>query len=257
MSREQVANQPANAAGNAVVADPATVVTYRYDSTTSCTMSPPGSLDADVFCARAAQGCAGGANGPGPLMRIWRQPMTAGAPVGPWQHVGLTCYPDAVPTERPSLTMAMILQAFHLTPWAKAQTRVEPPGNVTLVGLDTFYRVEWSAQGYEPGEVEVIPPARMLGYRVEIRPKLVGVTYRFGDGGEFGPTPSLGGRWPDGPIRHRYNGTGQFPVSVTVTWGADFRVDGGAWAPVPDTVTVPGQSTVIQVKGARAVLVHN
>ena len=41
---------------------------------------------------------------------------------------------------------------------------------MTLVGLKTFYRVNWSSQGYEPGEVEAIDPARMLGRRVEIRP---------------------------------------------------------------------------------------
>lgn len=97
----------------------------------------------------------------------------------------------------------------------------------------------------------------MLGYRVEIRPKVVGVTYRFGDGEEFGPSPSLGGRWPDGPIRHQYRGTGQVQAGVTVTWGADFRVDGGAWSPVPDTVTAPGPTTPLEVRAARAVLVQN
>ena len=36
--------------------------------------------------------------------------------------------------------------------------RHQPVGDVTLVGLKTFYRVNWSSQGYEPGEVEVIDP---------------------------------------------------------------------------------------------------
>lgn len=39
------------------------------------------------------------------------------------------------------------------------------------------------------------------------------------------------------------------------TWSADFRVDGGAWTPIPETVTVPGPDTVVTVKRARAVLV--
>jgi len=167
-------------------------------------------------------------------MRVWRLAMKNGQPLAGWEQVGMTCYASALANARPLLTMAMIQEAFHLTPWATARTEIEPVGNVTLVGLDTFYRVEWSAAGFEPGEVEPIDPGKMLGYRVDIRPKLTGLMYRFGDESEFGPTPSLGGRWPDGPIRHQYRSTGGYPVSVSVTWGADFRIDGGEWAEVPD-----------------------
>ncbi|MGV1008809.1 MAG: hypothetical protein ACOYBY_09400 [Dermatophilaceae bacterium] len=236
--------------------NPATTVTYTYDATTVCSMGAPGSAQGDTMCARAAMGCVA-SNGPGPLMRVWRQATnSAGQPQGGWEQIGLTCYATALPNARPMLTMAMIREAFHLTPWATARTEVEPVGNVTLVGLDTFYRVEWSAQGFEPGEVEPIDPARMLGYRVDIRPKAKGVMYHFGDESEFGPTPSLGGRWPDGPIRHQYRSTGAVPVGVAVTWGADFRIDGGEWAEVPDSVTVTGPTTQVQVKQARAVLVQ-
>ena len=189
-------------------------------------------------------------------MRVWRQAMQNGQPQGGWEMLGLTCNADALPNARPMLTMAMIQEAFHLTPWATARTEVEPVGNVTLVGLDTFYRVEWSAEGFEPGEVEPIDPGRMLGYRVDIRPKLKGLMYHFGDDSEFGPTPSVGGRWPDGPIRHQYRRTGTYPVNVAVTWGADFRIDGGEWAEVPDSVTVAGPAIQVQVKQARAVLVQ-
>jgi len=189
-------------------------------------------------------------------MRVWRLAMKNGQPLAGWEQVGMTCYASALANARPLLTMAMIQEAFHLTPWATARTEIEPVGNVTLVGLDTFYRVEWSAAGFEPGEVEPIDPGKMLGYRVDIRPKLTGLMYRFGDESEFGPTPSLGGRWPDGPIRHQYRSTGGYPVSVSVTWGADFRIDGGEWAEVPDSVTVAGPATQVQVKQARAVLVQ-
>ena len=102
-------------------------------------------------------------------MRVWRQGMQNGQPQGGWEMLGLTCNADALPNARPMLTMAMIQEAFHLTPWATARTEVEPVGNVTLVGLDTFYRVEWSAEGFEPGEVEPIDPGRMLGYRQKLR----------------------------------------------------------------------------------------
>jgi hypothetical protein len=257
LTAQQTADQPATSEGNGPVVNAATAVHYTYDSTTACTMNPPGSLDADEMCPRAAQACADPANGPGPLMRIWRRDTnSSGGVVRDWHIIGLTCYSNLVPNARPMLTMAMIQEAFNLTPWAKANTLVEPVGNVTLVGLDTFYRVEWSAEGFEPGEVEAIDPGRMLGYQVDIRPKLVGLTYKFGDGSEFGPTPSLGGRYPDGSIRHQYEATGAVAVGVSVTWGADYRIDGSEWAEVPDRVTVAGPTTPLEVKAARAVLVQ-
>lgn len=256
LSAGETANQPPTSESNGPVVDPATVLLYTYDSTTACTMSPPGSPDADEMCPRAQRACLNAA-GPGPLMRIWRRTTRGnGELVEDWRVIGMTCHSNLVPNARPMLTMAMIQEAFHLTPWAKANTLVEPVGNVTLVGLDTFYRVEWSAEGFEPGEVEAIDPARMLGYQVDIRPKLKGLTYKFGDGSEFGPTPSLGGRYPSGPIRHQYTSTGALAVGVTVTWGADYRIDGSEWDEVPDTVTVTGPTTPLGVKAARAVLVQ-
>ncbi|MGV1010348.1 MAG: hypothetical protein ACOYBY_17400 [Dermatophilaceae bacterium] len=246
---------PPTSGGNAPVVDAATAITYRYETTTVCSVEAPGSAGGDRMCAAAARGCIG-ADGPGPLLRVWRLATQNGQPQGGWEMLGVTCNGNALPNARPMLTMAMIQEAFHLTPWATARTEVEPVGNVTLVGLDTFYRVEWSAEGFQPGEVEPVDPARMLGYRVDIRPRLTGLMYHFGDDQEFGPTPSMGGRWPDGPIRHQYRHTGGYPVNVAVTWGADFRIDGGEWAEVPGSVTVAGPATQVQVKEARAVLVQ-
>lgn len=258
MTRKQLQNLPATSSGNPPVigVDPTTIVFYEYDSTTACTMSLPGLPTADVSCGRAISACDNPADGRGPLMRIWRQGTRQGQVVEPWRMIGMTCHADVAPNARPMVTMAMIQEAFNTTPWATARTEVEPVGNVTLVGLDTFYRVEWSAEGFQPGEVNAIDPARMLGYQVDVRPRLVGLTYRFGDGSEFGPTPSLGGRYPDGPIRHQYPTTGTYPVSVAVTWGGDFRIDGGEWTPIPNNVTVAGPATPLEVKAARAVLVQ-
>ena len=59
------------------------------------------------------------------------------------------------PRGRPPLTMAMIQDAFNHTPWAKPQISTQPQGDVTLVGLDTFYKVNWTAEeGFQPGEVD-------------------------------------------------------------------------------------------------------
>ena len=44
---------------------------------------------------------------------------------------------------------------------------------------------------------------------------------------------------------------------MTTTFGADFSLDGGAsWDEIPTTVDVPGPSTTVTVKEAKAVLGH-
>jgi hypothetical protein len=150
----------------------------------------------------------------------------------------------------------MILRAFHQTRWARGVVSTQPKGNTTLVNLKTFYEVGWSAKGFEPGEVDLVDPATMFGYRVEIRPKLVGYVYRFGDGSSEGPTTSPGGVYPDGDIVHTYRRPGTYTTRVDVTFGADFRINGGSWIAIPDTVTVPQPVTIVTVKEARGVLVN-
>ncbi len=169
-----------------------------------------------------------------------------------WQFIATTCFGDQVPGASPTVTMPMIINAFRNTPWAQPQISTQPTGNVTLVGLDTYYQVSWTASGYQPGEVD---PVTMLGIPVEIRPTLDHFTYVFGDGQDFGPTDSAGGPYPSGGITHQYLHAGEYPTHVDTTFGAEFRINGGAWAPIPDTVTVPGPPTTVSVRTAEARLV--
>jgi len=201
--------------------------------------------------------CSNPANGPGPLTRIWRRTVQTGQPPSAWQLIGTTCWADAVPGSRPPLTMAMIQDAFNRTPWATPQISTQPTGNVTLVGLDTYYKVNWTPEGFQPNEVDAIDPARMNGYRVDIRVKLVSFIWQFGDGQSFGPTTSEGGVYPAGNITHQYLGAGGYQARVDTTFGGEFRIDGGEWASIPDTVTVPGPATTVTVRTAQAELVSH
>src|SRR4029453_615574 len=142
----------------------------RYESaaTSACTMSPPGSPGADSLCTMALTTCSDPARGTGPLTRIWRRTVQEGQPLGAWVPVGITCFADVVPGARPAVTLAMIQDAFNRTPWAQPQISTQPAGNVTLVGLDTYYKVNWTPQGFQPGEIDAIDPARMNGYRADI-----------------------------------------------------------------------------------------
>ncbi|MBK8758042.1 MAG: hypothetical protein IPM08_13245 [Actinomycetales bacterium] len=226
-------------------------VRYVYDFRVHCDQSAAGAVENN--CRAAIMACDG-TNGPGPLTDVLRREVSAAGVAGPWRLIGTTCYPPA--SIRPQVTLTMIRNAFHLTPWAKPVVDTQPAGNVTLVNLKTYYRIVWSTDGFQPGEVNVIDPTTMLGHRVEIRPRAQSYSYNFGDGQSSGPTMSEGGVYPTGDVVHRYPKAGQYVVSVTTTWSADFRVDGGAWAPIPDSVVVPGPDTTVTVKAARGVLVN-
>jgi len=226
-------------------------VRYAYDFRVHCDQSAAGAVENN--CRAAIMACDG-TNGPGPLADVLRREVSAAGVAGPWRVIGTTCYPPA--SIQPQVTLTMIRNAFHLTPWAKPVVDTKPAGNATLVNLKTYYRVVWSTDGFQPGEVNTIDPATMLGHRVEIRPRAQSYSYDFGDGQFSGPTLSEGGIYPTGDVVHRYPKAGQYVVSVTTTWSADFRVDGGPWTPIPDAVVVPGPDTSVTVKAARGVLVN-
>ncbi len=258
LSLSQTAALPTAPPAETAIGGPGAEIRYEYQSVEACGDATPDN-NPGANCAAAASRCRFGVSGPGPQARIFRREVKATVPPGPWTLIGTTCYPDSVPNAKPQprVTLAMVLAAFHNTQWASANISSEPKGNLTLVGLDTFFKVNWSDDGYQPDEVDAIDPVTMLGFRVEIRPRLDHFTYHFGDGQDFGPTSNEGGVYPGGGITHQYLKGGAYPANVETTFGADFRINGGDWAPIPDTVTVPGPATPVTVKTARAQLVAN
>jgi len=153
---------------------------------------------------------------------------------------------------KPVVGMANILAAFHRTPWAKPKVHIQPEHNVTLVTLPTYFEVKWPAAGFQPGEIDTIT---LLGSQVQIRPTVSGYTYNFGDGTSEGPTTSPGGTYPDGDITHAYPKAGRYTTQITITYGGEYRVGGGAWTVIPATVPVAGSPQILTVKTAHARLV--
>jgi hypothetical protein len=228
---------------------------YEYTSVTNCPGSRPGAPTAGDFCEAAAVACAGNtaAEGLGPSLRVYRRPVDdGGRATGPWEQVGITCFPDLVPGARPTLGMAQILAAFHDTDFARADLDIQPRGNVTLVTLPTYFALRWPQAGFAPGEIDRPDPARLLGYRVEIRPALQSVTYHFGDGTSLGPTTSAGGSYPEGDVTKAYDQPGTYAVRADVAYTGQFRVGGGAWIDIPATVTIRGTEETLTVRTARA-----
>ena len=139
--------------------------------------------DDDLLCGNVSAQCdpTNPNIGPGPLTRVLRRELDpgTGAPAGPYEVVGLTCFPDGIPQGKKTLGLAQIIRAFNETKFAKPQTRLQPKGNVTLVTLPVFFEVAWPAAGYQPQEVDAVT---LLGYAVRIRPTLEHFSYVFGDG---------------------------------------------------------------------------
>ena len=219
----------------------------------ACQVADPGDPDPSA-CQKAALGCLtnGQQAGIGLLYDIYSR---AAGSSDPWHFVGSTCFADQVPGASPTLSMGRIIDAFHLTPWATATVLTQPEGNTTLVNLPVYARISWSVQGYQPGEIDTLDPARMVGFNVQIRPRVDHYTYVWGDGTTTGPSRSDGGVWPTGDITHSYPSPGTYQARVDTTFTGDFRINGGPWTHIPDTVTITGPTTTITVHAAKAVLV--
>jgi hypothetical protein len=141
----------------------------------------------------------------------------------------------------------MIQRAFRDLDFARPSVAMQPVGNQTLVNFETFYRVHWPQAGVAPQEIATV---RLLGRSVRIRPSVRSFTYAFGDGSSAGPTSDAGGTYPTGRIRHTYSSAGSVPVVVRAVYTGDFSVDGGAWEPVDESVTITGPPTGLRVREA-------
>jgi hypothetical protein len=141
----------------------------------------------------------------------------------------------------------MVQRAFREVDFARPSVALQPVGNQTLVNFETFYRVQWPQLGVAPQEIATVT---LLGRSVRIRPAVRSFTYSFGDGSSAGPTSDAGGTYPTGGIRHTYASAGSVPVVVRAVYTGDFSVDGGAWEPVDESVTITGPPTALHVREA-------
>lgn len=142
----------------------------------------------------------------------------------------------------------MIIEQFYAMEFAAPGIIMQPPDNQTLVTLPVYFEVVWPEEGFEPQEVD---ETTLANRQVRIRPVLQDVTYDFGDGTAEGPTTSLGGPYPSGDISHAYESDGDVSPSVSVTYGGEVSVDGGAWQSIDASVTIDGPPEPLEVLASR------
>jgi len=138
---------------------------------------------------------------------------------------------------------AQVLAAFRELGLYRGAVRSDP-GRVSFVNLETYF---WCGDGRETcatlGEGE--RTVTLLGQAVRIRPRIVGYEWRFGDGS--------GRRVTAGRVAHTYGRAGVMPVSVTLTWTADYAVGGGGFRAIGGTTTTTSPVRLLPVQEAETV----
>ena len=120
------------------------------------------------------------------------------------------------------------------------------PADKTLVNFDTIFFTE-------PRDVSLT--LTILGQAVDVVATPVSYRWHFGDGAsQEGSDP--GAEYPDLRITHVYAKAGvTVSPSVDVTYQGRYRVDGGDWVQIPDTLTVAGTPVDLEVLSATPHLV--
>jgi hypothetical protein len=143
------------------------------------------------------------------------------------------------------VTPGLVAAALARLPLPPSQLQVQPANGRTLVNFETNFFTDAA-----PFDRTVT----LLGQRVDLHIVPSGFGWRFGDG-ESLSTTDAGAPYPDLRITHTYQRKGGVTPAVDTTYTATYRVNGGPWAEVPGSVTVPGLPVGLEVLTATPVLV--
>lgn len=161
--------------------------------------------------------------------------------------VGQACLTEAQAQQQAIVTPGQVLRAFRRLQWPSSELIVEPPGGATLVNFATNFHTD----NDQPLQQSVT----LLGQRVTIEATPATYTWRFGDG-ESIDTDRPGSAYPMLDIVHDYRTAQRVAASVDTTYTGRYRIGGGGWVAIPDSLTVAGAAQGITVREARPTLVQ-
>lgn len=193
--------------------------------------------------------CAAALTCPDPeqrLYRLWGREASTGA----WSPLSTQCFgetPEAPNVPRPQVTPALVLREIQRIGLPTLQAMTQPEGK-TLVNFDTIFYTQ--AQPFTA-------TVTLLGRQVDIVAEPTSYTWHHGDG-RTTATSTPGAPYPSREITYRYSDA-QTTVRprVDVTYSARFRVNGGAWQDIDETVTITGPEGSLRVSEARGSLSGN
>lgn len=150
---------------------------------------------------------------------------------------------DAQPA-RAQVTPGMVVEAVREIGLPSLDVRIQP-GSSTLVNVDTIFYTD-----PEPFRRST----SLLGFSIDLQADAVSYTWRHGDG--TSATTSKPGRpYPAMDVTHRYRQPAQrLQPRVDVTYRVRFRVDGGSWQTLAQTLVATGPTATLEVREAAPVL---
>lgn len=152
----------------------------------------------------------------------------------------------ASPTKPGAPTEGDILTAIKKIGLPSLEINIQP-GDETLVNFDTIFYAR-----PQPFRRSV----NLLDYDIDLVATPAGYTWRHGDGTSH--TTSKPGRpYPSKDVTYRYQESAQnLRPSVDVTYAVRYRVDGGAWQNLSETLQASGPADDLDVREATPVLAH-
>jgi hypothetical protein len=157
------------------------------------------------------------------------------------------CLTDEEAAKLGGLTSAMVERAFKRLTWPASELVVQPPHGKTLVNFDTNF--------YTANTRPSTQTVTLLGQEVTIEATPTQYTWHFGADESDLTTTDPGAAYPDLRVTHRYLRVGSARPSVDTTYSGRYHVGSGAWQTIPDTLTVPGQTSALRILSATPHLV--
>ncbi|AWB92632.1 hypothetical protein [Aeromicrobium chenweiae] len=150
--------------------------------------------------------------------------------------------PDA--PDRRQLTPGDVLRAAREIGLPSLQVRIQP-GEKTLVNVETIFYAEPQAFSRS---------IDLLGYDVDLVAEPASYRWIHGDG-TTRSTSTPGRPYPAMDVTHRYRApSDHVRARVDVTYRVRYRVDGGAWQTIGQTLVASGPAAELEVKEAAPVL---
>ncbi|MDO9456598.1 hypothetical protein [Nocardioides sp.] len=159
---------------------------------------------------------------------------------------GETCLSDAQAGGLGVITPGMVLREFRRLAWPESPLTIEPPGQRTAVNFTTYFFTD----NTKPSTQTV----QIIGQSVEIEATPTSYVYHF-DGQDGVATSSPGGPHPNGDVTHQYLYKGSASPSLDTVYAGRYRVNGGGWIDIPETLTVAGTPSTLEIIEIRPTLV--
>jgi hypothetical protein len=162
------------------------------------------------------------------------------------ESYGETCLSDTQAGNLGVITPGLVLREFKRLTWPESPLTIQPPGGKTAVNFTTYFFTD----NVEPTTQTVT----IIGQEVEIEATPTSYRYRF-DAHDTVDTRRAGGPYPSGDVTHEYAYQGGTRPSIDTVYSGRYRVNGGGWQDIPETVTVEGASVALRIVEVRPTLV--